>query len=55
MRSRNGAVIWGAIAGLVIVAIVLAIVGGAIGAIFCAVIAIGLALFSPALRRRDDV
>jgi hypothetical protein len=54
MQSRNGAVIWGAIVGLVVVAVVLAIVGGAIGAIFCALVAIGLALFSSGLRRRDE-
>lgn len=53
MHSRNRAVIWGAIVGLVAVAAVLAIIGGAIGAIFCALVAIGLALFSSALRRRD--
>lgn len=51
MRSRNEAVIWGAIAALVAVAVLLAILGGTIGAIIAAVVAVGLTLFSSGLRR----
>ena len=51
MESQNRAVIYGAIAALTVVAVLLAIFGGTIGAIICAVFAIVLTLFSSALLR----
>jgi hypothetical protein len=50
--SANRQVIWGAIAALVVLAVLLAVFGGTIGAVIVAVVAIGLALFSSG-RRRD--
>jgi hypothetical protein len=51
MQIGSSPVIWGAIAALVVVAVLLAIFGGAIGAIIVAVVAIALTLFSSGLRR----
>ena len=52
MNSRNRSVIWGVVAALSVVAVLLAIFGGTIGAVICAVIAIVLVMFfSPLLRR----
>lgn len=51
MQSTNRWVFWGAILALAMVAVLLAIFGGTIGAIICAVVAIALALFSSGLRR----
>jgi hypothetical protein len=50
MQSRSRAVIWGSIAALVVVAALLAVLGGTIGAIIAAVVAVGLAFFSSGLR-----
>jgi hypothetical protein len=51
MESVNNQVIWGAIAALVVIAVLLVILGGTIGAIICAVVAIALTLFSSGRRR----
>jgi hypothetical protein len=51
VESASRPVIWGAILALAVVAVLLAIFAGAIGAVICAVVAIGLALFSTGLRR----
>jgi hypothetical protein len=51
MELSGSPVIWGAIAALVVVAVLLAIFGGAIGAIICAVVAIALVLFFGGRRR----
>jgi hypothetical protein len=51
VTDRSRPVIWGAIAALVVVAVLLAIFGGTVGAIICAVVAVGLTLFSSGLRR----
>jgi hypothetical protein len=51
VESRNRAVIWGAIAALIVLAVLLAIFGGTIGAIIVAVAAIALTLFSSGRRR----
>ena len=49
--SKNRQVIWGAVAALVVIAVLLAIFGGTIGAVIVAVFAIGLALFGGARQR----
>lgn len=51
MRTGNRQVVWGAILALVVVAVLLAIFAGTVGAIVCAVVAVALALFSSGLRR----
>jgi membrane protein implicated in regulation of membrane protease activity len=52
MNQPDRSVIWGAIAALVVVAVLLAIFAGTIGAIVCALVAVVLAMFfSPLLRR----
>jgi hypothetical protein len=51
MRFGENAVMWGAIAALGVVAVLLAIFGGTIGAIICAVFAVALSLFANGRRR----
>jgi hypothetical protein len=51
MRLTDSPVIWGAVAALIVIAVLLAVLGGTIGAVIVAVFAIALSFWSTGRER----